>query len=157
MNGCFFNCFIKEKFKKLLSSGALSLFVVCCIFVAGFALTIFSCFNTVAALEPVKQHSNVIVLLKRDITGDEVAEVGRKIAAVPNISNCEYYPSEKALEKYKYILGGLYDIVKEQENLFPEAYHITVEDLSAYDETISRVKAIPNVDSVSDSPEVNNI
>lgn len=157
MNGRCFRCFIKGKSKSLLSFGVSALFVVCCTFITSFAALVSSDSAMATAQEPAKKRSNITVLLKKGLTDEEVAEAGRRIAAVPNISKCEYYPSKKAIEKYKDVLGDLYDILKQEENPFPEAYHITIEDLSEYSETISEIKAIANVESVSDRSEVSNI
>ncbi|MBR2579413.1 MAG: permease-like cell division protein FtsX [Clostridia bacterium] len=155
MNAHYLKYFIKDGLKNLWSNSIMSaasiLVMTCCMILTGGAMLI--SLNINKALESVEHQNSMTVFLKKDITDQEVAEAGKKIAAVPNILKCDYYPSEKAIEKYKDVLGELYEIVEEGENPFPEAYHITMEDLSLYNKTISKIKAIPNVESASDRSE----
>lgn len=155
MNAHYLKYFIKEGFKNLwgnsIMTAASVLVMTCCMILTGGAMLISLNINN--ALESVEHRNSMTVFLKKDISKAEVTEAGKKIALVPNILKCEYYSSEQAVEKYKDVLGELYEIVQEGENPFPEAYHITMEDLSVYQQTIARIKAIPNVESVSDRSE----
>ncbi len=155
MNAHYLKYFIREGFKNLWSNSIMSaasvLVMTCCMILTGGAMLI--SLNINKALESVEHQNSMTVFLKKDISQEEVVEAGKKIAAVPNILKCDYYPSDKAIEKYKDVLGELYEIVEEGENPFPEAYHITMEDLSLYNKTISKIKNIPNVESVSDRSE----
>lgn len=155
MNAHYLKYFIKEGFKNLWSNSIMSaasvLVMTCCMILTGGAMLI--SLNINKALESVEHQNSMTVFLRKDITKEEVLEAGNRIASVPNILKCDYYSSEEAIEKYKDVLGELYEIVEEGENPFPEAYHITMEDLSLYNKTISKIKAIPNVESVSDRSE----
>lgn len=155
MNAHYLKYFVKEGFKNLWNNSIMSaasvLVMICCMILTGGAMLISLNINN--ALESVEHRNSMTVFLKKDISKTEVSEAGKKIALVPNILKCEYYSSEQAVEKYKDVLGELYEIVQEGENPFPEAYHITMEDLSLYQQTVSRIKAISNVESVSDRSE----
>lgn len=155
MNAHYLKYFIKEGFKNLWSNSIMSaasiLVMTCCMILTGGAVLISVNINKV--LETVEHRNSMTVFLQKDITRAQVEEAGKKIAAVPNVLKCDYYSSAQAVEKYKDVLGELYEIVEEGDNPFPEAYHITMEDLSIYDKTISKIKAIPNVVSVSDRSE----
>ena len=155
MNAHYLKYFIKEGFKNLWSNSIMSaasvLVMICCMILTGGAMLI--SLNVNNALESVEHRNSMTVFLQKGVSKVEVAETGKKIAAVPNILKCDYYSSEQAVEKYKDVLGELYEIVEEGENPFPEAYHITMEDLSKYGSTISKIKSIPNVESVSDRSE----
>ncbi len=109
--------------------------------------------NLSQTLKGIENRNTMVVFLKKDVSVEQVMEAGEQIKNTPNILKCEYYSSEQASEKYKDVLGDLYDVVKEGENPFPEAYHITMEELSLYNETINQLKNIENVESVSDRSE----
>ena len=110
-------------------------------------------YNVNAALKSVENKNSITVFLNSDIKSSNVKSVGEKISSIDNVVACDYYSSQQAAEKYEEVLGTLYDVVCEKENPFPEAFHVTMEDLSLYNDTVSEIKNIPEVDSVSDRSE----
>lgn len=155
MNVHYLKYFIKEGFKNTWANGIMSaasvLVMICCMILTGGAMLL--SLNLSHTLKGIENRNTMVVFLKKDVSPEQVAEAGNKIANTPNILKCDYYSSEQASEKYKDVLGDLYEVVKEGENPFPEAYHITMEDLSLYGATIEKLKSIENVESVSDRSE----
>ncbi len=147
--------FLKEGFKNVWVNGIMSaasvLVMVCCMILTGGAMLL--SYNLNQSLKNIENKNSMTVFLKKGVSPDEVSAIGNQLKEVPNILSCEYYSSEQASEKYKDVLGELYDVVKEGENPFPEAFHITMKDLSLYNPTINRLKAIEGVESVSDRSE----
>ncbi len=155
MNIHYLKYFIKEGFKNTWANGVMSaasvLVMVCCMILTGGAMLL--SLNLNHTLKGIENSNTMVVFLKQDVLPDQVMETGQRLKNVPNILKCDYYSSEQASEKYKDVLGDLYEVVKEGENPFPEAYHITMNDLSLYAQTIDRIKKIENVESVSDRSE----
>lgn len=155
MNIHYLKYFIKEGFKNTWANGIMSaasvLVMICCMILTGGAMLL--SINLSHALKGIENRNTMVVFLKKDVSPEQVLEAGRQIENTPNIFKCEYYSSEQASEKYRDVLGDLYEIVKEGENPFPEAYHISMKDLSLYKETINKLKSIENVESVSDRSE----
>lgn len=155
MNVQYLKYFIKEGFKNTWANGVMSaasvLVMVCCMILTGGAMLL--SLNLNHTLKGIENSNTMVVFLKQDVLPDQVLYAGQQIEKVPNVLKCDYYSSEQASEKYRDVLGDLYEVVKEGENPFPEAYHITMEDLSLYTETIDKIKSIENVDSVSDRSE----
>lgn len=147
--------FLKEGFKNVWANGIMSaasvLVMVCCMILTGGALLISANLNK--TLKSIENQNSITVFLAKDVTSEEINNIGEKIQNTPNILKCDYYPSSQAMEKYKDVLGGLYEVVKEGENPFPEAFHITMTDLSLYNQTVDKLKSIEGVDSVSDRSE----
>ncbi len=148
--------FFKEGFKNVWANAVMSaasiLVMVCCMILTGGAVLL--SMNLSQALKTIENKNSMTVFLKKEVKGQEAINVGKAIETIPNILTCEYYSSEQASEKYKDVLGGLYEVVtQEGENPFPEAFHITMADLSLYDETISQINALESVESVSDRRE----
>ncbi len=155
MNVHYLKYFIKEGFKNTWTNGIMSaasvLVMICCMILTGGAMLL--SMNLSHTLKGIENRNTMVVFLKKDVSPEQVVEAGNQIANTPNILKCDYYSSEQASEKYKDVLGDLYEVVKEGENPFPEAYHITMGDLSLYNATIDRLKSIENVESVSDRSE----
>ena len=150
-----FKYFLKEGFKNLwinrVMSAASMLVMTCCMILTGGAVLL--SYNVNATLKSVENKNNITVFLNSDIKSSNVKSVGEKISSIDNVIACDYYSSQQAAEKYEEVLGTLYDVVCEKENPFPEAFHVTMEDLSLYNDTVSEIKDIPEVDSVSDRSE----
>ena len=147
--------FIKEGFKNTWTNGIMSaasvLVMTCCMILTGGAMLL--SLNLSHTLKGIENSNTMVVFLKKNVSPEQVSEAGNQIANTPNILKCDYYSSEQASEKYKDVLGDLYEVVKEGENPFPEAYHITMKELSLYGETIEKLKSIENVESISDRSE----
>ena len=155
MNIHSFKYFLKEGFKNLwinrVMSAASMLVMICCMILTGGAVLL--SYNVNAALKSIENKNSITVFLNNDIKSSDIKNVEEKISKIDNIVACDYYSSQQAAEKYEEVLGSLYSVVCEKENPFPEAFHVTMEDLSLYDDTVSEIKNIPEVDSVSDRSE----
>ena len=146
---------IKEGFKNVFSNMDMSLasitVMVCCMVLTGSAVLI--SMNLSQVLKSVENQNSVTVFLKKGVTNSQTAAIEEKIKQVPNVLKCEYYSSDQASEKYREVLRGLYGILQKGGNLFPEAFHVTMEDLALYKQTIDNLNAIDGVDSISDRSE----
>lgn len=150
-----FKYFIKEGFKNIwvnrIMSAASMLVMICCMILTGSAV-LFS-YNVNHALKSIENRNSVTVFLNKEISPSQALRIGQKIENVYNVIGCEYYSSGQAAEKYKDVLGPLYDAVCEDDNPFPESFHVTMGDLSLYQSTVDEIKAIPEVDSIGDRSE----
>lgn len=147
--------FLKEGLKNVWVNGVMSaasvLVMTCCMILTGGAVLL--SMNLNQALKSIENQNSITVFLEKGVSSEEAAAVGKEIEKVPNILKCEYYSSQQAAEKYKDVLGDLYEVVQEGENPFPEAFHVTMENLSLYGQTVSNLKSINKVESVSDRSE----
>ncbi len=152
MNLQFVKYSLKEGIKNVWINGIMSMasiaVMVCCMILTGSALLL--SLNLSSALKSVEHQNSMTVFLKKGVTKDQISKVEEKIRNVPNILKYEYYSSEQASEKYREVLGGLYEVLHESGSPFPEAFHISMKDLGLYEKTVEELKSIENVDSVSD-------
>lgn len=145
----------KEGFKNVFNNGIMTLasvsVMVCCMILTGSAF-LFSA-NLSQVLKSVENKNSITVFLEKGVSKSKTSQIEEKIKNVPNIMKCEYYSSDQASEKYKEVLGGLYGILQKGGKLFPEAFHVTMQDLSLYKQTVEKLEAIEGVDSISDRSE----
>lgn len=156
MNAHSFKYFVKEGFKNLWSNSIMSaasvLVMVCCMILTGSALLV--SLNINSALKSVENKNSITVFLKDGASQKEVLAAENSIKKTNNVLSCEYYSSGQAATKYKDVLGDdLYAVMQEGGNPFPESFHVTMQDLSLYEQTVSDLKKIKNVDSISDRSE----
>lgn len=144
--------FLKEGFKNVWNNRMMSfasvLVMICCFILTGGAMLL--SVNISRVLKSIEDQNVINVYLDYNITSAEARNIGEKIEKIPNVLECRYYPKEEAVKEYQEMLGSLFDVLKENENPLPDAYHVTMEDLSLYDMTASEIKKISGVDTVSD-------
>lgn len=148
--------FLREGFKNVWVNGVMSaasiLVMTCCMILTGGAMLL--SLNLNQALKSIENRNSITVFIQKGIPRSEISEINKKIEEIPNIASTEYYSSEQASEKYKDVLGDLYEVVvQEGENPFNEAFHVTMKDLSLYEETVNELKSLDYVYSVSDRSE----
>lgn len=145
----------KEGFKNVFHNGIMTLasvsVMVCCMVLTGSAFLISA--NLSQVLKSVENKNSITVFLEKGVSSSKTSQIEKEIKNVPNILKCEYYSSDQASEKYKEVLGGLYGILQRSGSLFPEAFHVTMQDLSLYKQTVEKLEAIDGVDSISDRSE----
>ena len=146
---------LKEGIRNVFSNGVMSLasisVMVCCMVLTGSAMLL--SMNLSKILKSVENQNSVTVFLKKNISSDEISKAEEKISKTPNILKCEYYSSAQASERYKEVLGEIYETLHKTGNPFPEAFHVTMVDLSQYEQTVENLNSIESVDSVSDRSE----
>lgn len=144
--------FLKEGFKNVWINGIMSiasiLVMVCCMVLTGSAVLM--SVNISSTIKSIEGKNSITVYLQKEVTTGQSMRIGEKISKIPNISSCEYYSREEAVKKYEEMLGSLFDVLQGDENPLPDVFHITMEDLSIYEETVSSIKAVDGVESVSD-------
>lgn len=145
----------KEGFKNVFHNSIMTLasvsVMVCCMVLTGSAFLISA--NLSQVLKSVENKNSITVFLEKGVSSSKTSKIEEEIKNVPNILKCEYYSSDQASEKYKEVLGGLYGILQKGGSLFPEAFHVTMQDLSLYKQTVEKLEAIDGVDSISDRSE----
>lgn len=145
----------KEGFKNVFHNSVMTLasvsVMVCCMILTGSAFLISA--NLSQVLKSVENKNSITVFLKKGVSSSKTSQIEKEISNVPNVLKCEYYSSDQASEKYKEVLGGLYGILQKGGSLFPESFHVTMQDLSLYKQTVEKLEMIEGVDSISDRSE----
>ena len=147
--------FIKEGFKNVWVNGIMSIasifVMLCCMILTGSAVLMSA--NISYTLKSIEGKNSITVYLEKEIKSAEALEIGQEIAKVPNVLSCDYYSREEAADKYKDMMGDFFYSLKGDQNPFPDAFHITMADLSKYEGTVAEIKSIDGVKSVSDRSE----
>ena len=138
------------------------LVMVCCMILTGSAVLMSANINSV--LKNIEGRNSITVYLEKDVTEAQALKVGEKIAVVPNVLSCDYYSREEAANRYKDMIGSFFQSFQGSNNPFPDAFRITMEDLSKYSETADEIMSISGVKSISDRSdtakrltEINNL
>ena len=146
---------LSEGFKNVWKNWMMSMasigVLVLCLLLTG-AAALFS-MNISNALKSIESQNSITVYLNDDVETEAALEIGEKIRVLPNISNCNFYSKEEAVEKFKDELGSIFDGIKDN-NPFPHAFHVTLSDISKYNDTVDQIKKIDGIDSVVNRSEL---
>ena len=151
-----FGYLIKEGFKNVWNNRIMSIASVCvlvsCLILTGSAV-LFS-MNVASLVESVSDSNETTVYLKDGLSKVEAVYIGRDLKKIKNITDAQYFSKEEALEDYKSQLGEeVFENLKD-DNPLPDAYKVTMADLSKYNETVDKIKALDGVDEIRSQKEL---
>ena len=99
--------------------------------------------------------NQVTVFLNDDVNElQAVMEIGPELRNIENVSECEFYSKDEAIKELEAELGNLFEELQGDNNPLPHAFHITMENLAQYDETVEKIVNTQGVHKVSDRSDV---
>lgn len=150
---------IKEGLKNIWNNRIMSIASICvlvsCLTLTGSAMLI--SYNVSDLVEKVGSENMVDVYLDDDIGEVEaVVDIGPALREITNISDVVFVSKEEAIENYKEDLGEWYDEMTGEGNPLPNAYRVTMADLSLYEQTVEQISNIDGVQKITDRSDIAN-
>lgn len=147
---------VKEGFRNVWTNRIMSIASVCvlvsCLVLTGSAV-LFS-MNVQNLVDTVSDNNETVVYLKDDVSKIEAVYIGKEIEKVKNVTKADYYPKDEAFKDYKEKLSDEVFAYLKDDNPLPDAYKVTMEDLSKYDGTVEKILAVKGVDSVRNRRDI---
>lgn len=150
---------LKEGFRNLKGNRTMTIasiaVLVSCLLLTGAAM-MFS-MNINMAMELVEGNNSVTVYLNEEIPTLESIQIGEKLRQVDNVESCEFVSKDEALESMMELLGDdgtVLEGLTGSENFLPDAYDISMKDLTKYDETIAAIQKVEGVDHITDYSDI---
>ena len=132
---------------KMMSFASIGV-LVSCFLLTGLAV-LFSV-NVGTVMEDIGSQNAITVYLKDSVPTLQAVEMGETFKEIDNVLDVEFISKQQALEQYREELGPLFEDLEAGENFLPDAYRITMKDLSRYDETVAKITAVEGVDTYND-------
>lgn len=147
---------LKEGARNIWSNRTMSFasvgVLISCLLLTGAAI-LFS-MNVNNAMEMLEADNSIRVILDDGLPTLKGIQVGEEIKKLGNIAECEFLPKDEAIRNYlngdETLLQGLTG----KDNPLPDAFLISLSDLSLYDETIAKITALDGVQKVDDYSEI---
>lgn len=135
-----------------MSLASIGVLVSCLVMIGASILLIL---NLNAAFGWLESQNVVLAFAKTGTVQEDLATLETDLRNLDNISNCEFVPKEEALETLKQSMGKNSNLLSyfDNDNPLPDTFRLTVSDLSKYDETVSQIKAVPNINGIGDRRE----
>ncbi len=156
MTGASLKYLIKEGFRNTWTNRMMSIASICvlmsCLVLIGSASMIF--LNIDSLLSRIEEENVIMVYVADGTTDEDIAAMDAQIKAIGNINKTEFVPKETAWAEQlatmddaeaKFFTEISTDIP------LPDAYKVTVENLDLFDETVSQLKQLQNIDTIREN------
>ena len=137
---------------RLMSLASVTVLMACLI-IMGAGIMIY--FNINNVVDKVQSQNVVMVYVADDASEDETTQIGTSLKGISNVESCEFVPKEVAFQEQIQSMGGDAALFEGFDEIpLPDAYKVTVKDLSQFENTVSQIKQINKVDSVRENSDL---
>ena len=137
---------------RLMSLASVTVLMACLI-IMGAGIMIY--FNINNVVDKVQSQKVVMVYVADDASEDETTQIGTSLKGISNVESCEFVPKEVAFQEQIQSMGGDAALFEGFDEIpLPDAYKVTVKDLSQFENTVSQIKQINKVDSVRENSDL---
>ena len=148
---------IKEGIKNIWSNRMMSLasigVLVSCLVLTGAAVMV--TLNVRTVVDKVSDSNVTTVYMDLKATDEDLKSAEQEMKNLKNVTEVSFFPKEEAIKDYKDVVGEkVFAKMEGEGNPLPDAYKVTMADLSKYDETVKEIQAIQSVDTVSSQTDV---
>ena len=159
MNGSSLRYLFKEGFRNTWSNRMMSIASICvlmsCLVLIGCASMIF--LNIESLLGRIEVENVVMVYIQDGTTDADINAMGDSLKKMDNIKEVEFVSKESAWQEQL-------DTMEEAQAKFfteissdiplPDAYKVTVNDLSQFDSTVDQIKQLQHIDTIRENKDL---
>lgn len=159
MTGSSIKYLVKEGFRNTWTNRMMSIASICvllsCLVIIGSASMLF--LNVDALVGEIEEENVIMVYISDDADETAVADMGAKLEAISNIQRVDFIPKEKAwaeqLETMEDAQAKFFTQISTDIPL-PNAYKVTVKDLSLFRNTIKEIETLDNIEIVRGNSDI---
>ena len=157
MKGIRLGYLTREGFKNIWVNRFLSvatiLVLVACLIIVGTGSLIFLNINSL--LDLIEGQNVVMVYVQDEATDYETESLGLQLEGMTNIKKVEFVPREVAFESQKEQFGDKAALLEGlSAEILPDAYKVVVDDLSMFDNTVSKIRDLDSVLQVRENSDL---
>ncbi|MDO4396872.1 MAG: permease-like cell division protein FtsX [Oscillospiraceae bacterium] len=157
MKGTSLSYLTREGFKNIWVNRLLSLatvvVLISCLIIVGSGTLIYLNINS---LLDIIEGQNIVMAYVDDNADDVATQMlGVELRNLPNVANVEFVSKEDALKRQIASYGENMEILNGlPKDILPDAYKITVDDLTLFDETVEKIRGLDNVLEIQENSEL---
>ncbi len=157
MKGASLKYLTKEGFRNVWVNRLMSLasitVLMACLVIIGLGSMIY--FNINALLDNIESQNVVMVYVQDGVSDEDTTRMGNEIKVMNNVEDCIFVPKEDAFAAQLESMGDDAVLLEGlDENPLPDAYKVVVKDLTMFDQTVSELKAMQNVENVRENGDL---
>ncbi len=150
---------LKEGFRNTWTNRMMSIASICvlmsCLVLMGCATMVF--LNIDSLLGRIEEENVVMVYIQDDTSDADINDMEAKLKAIENVKETEFVAKEDAWEEQ------LSTMEEAQASFFkdissdiplPDAFKVTVKDLTYFDETVEQIKQFDHIDTIRENKDL---
>jgi len=145
--GYLFNEGIKGVWNNRTMSIASIGILVACLLITGVAVLF--CQNLQELVAQVGDENVTTVFLDFNMKDNDIENMGKQLESIDNVSKVVFYPKEDGIKEFSEKLGDLESEFTGDDNPLPDAYKVTMDDLSKYESTVEQIAQLNGVLEIS--------
>ena len=137
---------------KMMSIASVAVLMACLLIIGIGAMAYF---NINSLLDIVEAQNIVMVYVSDEADDVKTSELRLSLENMDNIASCEFVPKEDAFQRQVELMGGdsaLFEGFKTSP--LPDAFKVTVKDLSRFKETVSEIEKLDGVYQVRENSDL---
>ena len=137
---------------KMMSIASVAVLMACLLIIGIGAMAYF---NINSLLDIVEAQYIVMVYVSDEAEDVKTSELRLSLENMDNIASCEFVPKEDAFQRQVELMGGdsaLFEGFKTSP--LPDAFKVTVKDLSRFKETVSEIEKLDGVYNVRENSDL---
>ena len=146
---------LKNTWTNRMMSFASIAVLLCCLVLIGSASMMFLNINSI--VERIEDENVIMVFIDDNTTDEQINEMGEKLKAIPNIELVEFVSKEEAwadqLKTMEDAQARFFTEVSSDIPL-PDAYKITVDDLTKFSETVKSIKKLDHIYTIRQNTDL---
>ena len=137
---------------RLMTLASVTVLLACLVIIGVGAMAFF---NIDALLDKVEAQNVVMVYVEMDSDDLTTSGVGVELQKMENIESCEFIPKEDAFRAQIESMGGDSAVFEGfTECPLPDAYKVTLMDLTQFSATVAQIKTLTGVSSVRENSDL---
>ena len=137
---------------RLMTLASVTVLLACLVIIGVGAMAFF---NIDALLDKVEAQNVVMVYVEMDSDDLTTSGVGVELQKMENIESCEFIPKEDAFRAQIESMGGDSAVFEGfTECPLPDAYKVTLNDLTQFSATVAQIKTLTGVSSVRENSDL---
>ncbi|MBC8545756.1 ABC transporter permease [Clostridiaceae bacterium NSJ-31] len=130
---------------RLMSLASIGVLIACMLLIGSSVLLSVNMNNVVGYVE---DQNEVVIVLEDDMDQSELDELDDELHDIENINNIVFVSKEEAFQNEKDKLGDAAELLREDDNFYPNTYRIKIDDLEFLDETVDEIGRLFGVEDV---------
>lgn len=137
---------------RLMSIASITVLMACLVII-GSGMMLY--FNISSMLDHVESQNVVMVYVRKGTSTEDRSMMGVTIKSMENIKDCEFIPKEDAFNEQLEKLGEDAALLTGLDaSILPDAYRVTLEDMTKFDFTVTELRALEHVEKVRENSDL---
>ncbi len=151
-----FGYLTKEGFRNIWTNRLMSIasiaVLLSCLIMIGSAFMVLV--NIQKVIDNIEDMNVIVAYVKSDVDKIRTASLGDDLKALKNVASVEFVDKETAFKEQIEAMGTNADYFADAENILPDTFKITVEDMEKFDLTAREISGLSEIESIRDNKDV---